>query len=107
MKKLVCIALVLVLLFAFASNAFAFQGTVNVKTWLNLRKKASLSAGNRGYMKDGTIVIVLDTMSLTNGFYHIRGESYLTHPNSDGTGGWTGKAIRTGYAYHSYLINIG
>ena len=58
-------------------------------------------------MKNGTIVTVLDTMNLTNGFYHIRGESYSTHPNSDGTGGWTGKATRTGYAYHSYLINIG
>lgn len=107
MKRAFCIVLVLVLMLCFTSNALAFQGTVKVKTWLNLRKSPSTGAGINGYMQNGTIVTVLDTMNLTNGFYHIRGRSYTTHPESDGTGGWTGQATRTGYAYHSYLINIG
>lgn len=110
MKKLVCFALVLVLLFAFASNAFAFQGTVNVKTWLNLRRGPGDNYTTRGYMRNGTIVTVLDTMNLTNGYYHIRGYYYEHHApkndlNNDSL--WTGRTLGEGYAYHSYLINIG
>lgn len=102
MKKLVSMALVLVLCFCFASSAFALDGTVNVRTWLNLRKSASATSGIRAYMKNNTQVEVLDGLGQDSGFYHIKGESYMNHDTWDASG----KAIRVGYASMNYIVNV-
>lgn len=96
-KRIVAIGLVVVLLLCFASSALAITGTVSVSTWLNLRKKASTSSTIIAYMKNGTVVQILDNANITNGFYRIKGESYTNHHN------WTGKATRTGYGSANYI----
>ena len=96
-KRIVAMGLVAVLLLCFASSALAIKGTVSVSTWLNLRKKASTSATIIAYMKDGTEVEILDNANKTNGFFHIKGDSYLNHDK------WTGKDTRTGYASADYI----
>lgn len=102
MKKLVSMALVLVLCVCFASSAFAIDGRVNVSTWLNLRKAASTTSGIRAYIKNNTQVEIIDGLGQDSGFYHIRSESYMNHDTWD----VEGKATRIGYASMKYIVDV-
>lgn len=96
-KRIVAMGLVVILLLCFASSALALTGTVKVSTWLKLHKSASTSSTTLAYLKNGTIVEILDNASKTNGFFHIKGYSYTDHHN------WTGGKVRSGYASADYI----
>lgn len=97
MKRIIAIVLALALTLCCTTSAFALTGTVQVSTWLNLRKAASTSAGIRAYMQNGTVVTILDNGNKTNGFYYIYGYGYADHDT------WSDGAYHYGWGHSDYI----
>jgi len=105
-KRIIAMIFALVLLFSFASTAFAvtLQGEVHLEdpsSYLHLRKGPSTSYQVVGYMQHGTVVDMLDLYVNGTSFHKIRGWSYLNHSS------WTGGDYRTGYAHSDYIWGYG
>ena len=96
-KKLVCLILALVCLFATAVSASAFTGLVHVNDYLNLRGTASLDGSIIAYVGPNTYVEVLDNGNVTNGFYHIDAPSHKRRDLSDAA------VNRKGYGSIDYI----
>lgn len=102
MKKFVCLLLAMMFLISAVSCAYATNyGVVNVRDYLNLRKKASTSSVAIGYLAPQTLVEVLNNMSVTNGFYRVTGNAYKK-TNLSGTA-----ERMTGYAHKDYIVTEG
>lgn len=97
-KKLVCLCLVLVCIFALTANAFALTGTVKVNDYLNVRKSASTSGTIKGYLANNDTVTIKDSGSITNGFYKIDCSAFTSR---DLTG--ARKALSNCYGSSSYI----
>lgn len=108
MKRFVSFILVLVFLFCFAGSAMAIQGVADAKTYVNMRKSASLTAGVRAYIKGGTPVDIFDGGEThcddpkdkddpTKLFYRIGASSYTDRHN------WTGESYRSGFGSIQYI----
>lgn len=96
-KKLVCLILALVCLFATAVSASAFTGLVQVNDYLNLRKTASLKGTIIAYVGPDTYVEVLDGGNVTSGFYHIDAPSHKRTDLTDAA------VTRRGYGSVDYI----
>ena len=95
-KKMVCLALVLVCVFSVAVTAFAMTGYV-VGGRLNLRKLDSTSSTIIGYIPNGSTVMILDNGDITNGFYHINAPCYKSGQTAADC------VFRTGYGMQKYI----
>ncbi len=96
MKRMVCLALVLVCVFSVAVTAFALTGTV-VGGRLNLRKSHSTSSTIIGYIPNGSTVTIHNGGSVTNGFYKITAPCYKSGQTADDC------VDRTGYGMKKFI----
>ena len=106
MKRIIAMIFALVLLFSFASTAFAIttQGEVHLNdpdSYLRMREQPTTSSQVVGYLQHGTVVDMLDLYVNGTSCHKIRDWSYLKHSS------WTGGDYRTGYAHSDYIWGYG
>lgn len=100
-KRMVCLALVLVCVFSVAVTAFATTSTGYVVGGrLNLRKSHSTSSTIIGYIPNGSTVMILDNGDITNGFYHINAPCYKSGQTAADC------VFRTGYGKREYIREL-